>query len=238
MEGKEKDGEYTGKIDILKGKDLSGIKRKKLKDFFTFTREEGIDATTSDFWMGVFNDGKIIKKGAITKDTEGKETTGTDQIYSVNIEEKDLDKDFKGLYGKLNKLKVTRDVMNAKEEQKQIEEKEKQAKQEQEAKEKQEKADAEAKTAKEEAEKNKLKPFADLYRGSIDEELMQNISHINIESLSNGSYKTIVKNTLQGEKNTQKKEVVLAELTILISVINGLRSGNKMEAFQNKWLKK
>lgn len=227
MEGKEKDGEYIGKIDILKGKDLSGIKRKKLANFFIFTHEEGIDTTTPDFWMGIFNDGKIT-----TKDKDGKE-----QTYEVGkITGGDFEKNFEGLYGKLNKLKVTRDVMNAKEEQRQAEEKEKQAKQEQEAKEKQEKADAEAKTAKEEAEKNKLKPFADLYRGSIDKELIQKISHINIESLSNGSYKTIIEDILK--KDAPKKDVVLAELTTLVSVINGLRNGNKMEAFQNKWLKK
>lgn len=239
MEGKEKDGEYTGKIDILKGKDLSGIKRKKLKDFFTFTREEGINDATPDFWIGIFNDGKIVKKSSKGKNEAGQEVETKDQEYAVDkIEEKDFEKNFEGLYGKLNKLKVTRDVMNAKEEQKQTGEKEEQVKQEQEAKEKQEKADMDTKKTKEEAEKNRLKPFADLYHGSIDKELMQKISNINIESLSNGGYKTIVENTLQGEKNTQKKEVVLAELTMLISVINGLRNGNKMEAFQNKWLKK
>lgn len=105
MEGKEKDGEYTGKIDILKGKDLSGIKRKKLKDFFTFTRSEGINTETPEFWMGLFNDGKIMKKGSKGKNEAGEEVEVKDQEYLVDkIEEKDFERNFEGLYEKLNSL--------------------------------------------------------------------------------------------------------------------------------------
>lgn len=93
--GQAKEGEYSGKIDILKGKDLSKINRKKMADFFTFTKEEKIDTTTPEFWMEVFNKNEII-----TKDADGKDTT-----YKVDeIKEGDLKDDFKGLYGKLNEL--------------------------------------------------------------------------------------------------------------------------------------
>lgn len=94
IEGTKKEGKYSGKIKILEGQDLSWLKRDKLVDFFMFTAEEKIDATTPDFWMGVFNKSEVIVKD----DKEG------DITYTLEkpIGSKDLDKDFEGLYKKLN----------------------------------------------------------------------------------------------------------------------------------------
>ena len=96
MDGREKEGKYSGKIDILKGQDLSKLSRKKLAPFFAFTTSEGIDATSPDFWIGVFEKGEIVKKdekGAVVR-----------YALEKSIKSDDLDKDFGGLYAKLNKL--------------------------------------------------------------------------------------------------------------------------------------
>lgn len=89
-------GKYAGKISILKGQDLSKLSRKKLAPFFSFTASEGIDATNPDFWIRVFEKGEIIKK-----DEKGAEMKYT---LEKSIRSDDLNKDFDGLYAKLNKL--------------------------------------------------------------------------------------------------------------------------------------
>ncbi len=96
MEGREKEGKYSGKIDILKGQDLSKLSRKKLGRFFSFTKEEGIDSTTQEFWIGVFEKGEIVKKdekGAVVR-----------YALEKSMKSEDLDKNFGGLYARLNKL--------------------------------------------------------------------------------------------------------------------------------------
>lgn len=96
MKEKERVGEYSGKIDLLKGKDLSKISRTKLAPFFAFTKEEGVKVETPDFWTGIFNKGQIV----------GKDAEGKNIIYPMSeIKASDLEDNFKGLYEKLNKLK-------------------------------------------------------------------------------------------------------------------------------------
>lgn len=93
VEGKTRDGENSGKIKMLEGHDLSKISRKRLSDFFTFTKEEKIDMG-AHFWVELFNTGKITVK------QEGKE----DMVHELKsaIKPEDLEKDFEGLYAKLN----------------------------------------------------------------------------------------------------------------------------------------
>jgi hypothetical protein len=71
------------------------LNRKKLAPFFQFTREEGIETTTPEFWIGIFNKGEIVKK----------DEKGLEMKYALDKpESKDLEKDFEGLYEKLNGL--------------------------------------------------------------------------------------------------------------------------------------
>lgn len=97
-EGAKKSGESSGKIPMLRWVDLSGLRRDKLADFFIFTKEEGIDIETKEFWMGVFNDGKIMVK----------KEDGTTEEYAIQwgIKKGDFEKNFKGLYEKLNNIFV------------------------------------------------------------------------------------------------------------------------------------
>jgi len=96
IENTKKSGKYSGDIKTLEGKDLSGISRKKLTPFFQFTKEEGVDIETKEFWMGVFNEGKIV----------GKNSKWEIEEYRLKkiINSKDLDKNYEGLYEKLNDL--------------------------------------------------------------------------------------------------------------------------------------
>lgn len=100
MTGKEKDGKNSDKISTLKGADLSGLNYKKLKDFFTFTKDSGISIVTSDQWINLFEKGILL-----TQDKDGKEVKYT---LEKNIVARDLDKNFEGLYQKLNGLLVTK----------------------------------------------------------------------------------------------------------------------------------
>lgn len=76
------------------------MSHKKLKDFFAFTKELGIKTVTPDIWKELFNKGEIV-----TKDAEGKEVKYS---FEKPIDAKDLEKDFDGLYRKLNGLAVTK----------------------------------------------------------------------------------------------------------------------------------
>lgn len=218
-EGAKKPGESSGKIPVLRWVDLSGLRRDKLADFFIFTKEEGIDIETKEFWMGVFNDGKIVGK----KDAEGKETS-----YRIDpIKEGDLKDNFKGLYEKLNGFKVVRDVKNVKNTAEQN-----RKKQEEDAKK------AAAEKEKSDIEMIRLKPYADLYLGHIDPKLMEKFGALTIDNLMDGSYTTSIEKVLWNWKDSAQKAIVLAELKILTTIITDLKSKGKMEAFQNTWLKK
>lgn len=106
IEGETRDGQNSGKIKILEGQDLSKINRKRLKEFFVFTKEEGINMD-AHFWVELFNTGKITVK------REGKE----DMVYELksSIKPEDLEKDFEGLYSKLNHLHTYIDEKKKKE---------------------------------------------------------------------------------------------------------------------------
>lgn len=94
--GDKKPGKYHGDIKILEWADLSGVSHKKLKEFFQFGKEMNISPVTRETWISLFEKGEIV-----AKDTEGKEVK-----YSLEkpIDAKDLEKDFAGLYQKLNGL--------------------------------------------------------------------------------------------------------------------------------------
>lgn len=210
MEGKEKDGEYTGKIDILKGKDLSGIKRKKLSDFFTFTREEGIDEATPDFWISVFNDGKIT-----TKDKDGKE-----QVYEIGkITGGDLEKNFEGLYGKLNALydkNKNQKLLNRRSTEKQTQEADEKARQEAILK---QKAEVE-RVAKE------VEPLKNLIDGSIiNEKTVGILKNLTVQDFVDGQFIGKANKLLGDNPN---KEAVMK----VLGTYSGLLSANeKVKAY-------
>lgn len=189
-------------IEILKGQDLSKIDRKKLKPFFEFTKQEGIDMDVETFWTNIFNNQKIVGK----KDAEGRET-----VYKVTeIKADDLKDDFKGLYEKLNSLQKT--ATDAKTQETAAADAQKAAT-EQAQKE-------QARVAKAEAAKRaqtEVQPYKDLDDGIIiNATVLESLKSLTLKDFINGDYASKATKLLTKNPN---KEKILTVLTLYSNVL-------------------
>lgn len=184
---------------MLEGKDLSLVKHKNLINFFKFTKEQGLDMDAS-FWSEIFNEGKVAVKG---------EKGEKDTVFELSskITERDLDKNFEGLYKKLNELqdeseRRNKEEVNKVQEEKQKTEKDLISKQEQDQKEKlaSEKVQLE-KTAVQ------MTQYENVTKGTIlNPEVLGIIGTIPLTSFFNGTYKDEAKGKLANNPN---KEAIL-----------------------------
>jgi hypothetical protein len=167
--------------------------------------------------MGVFNDGKIAGK----KDSEGKDTPP----YDVpKIEAGDFEKNFKGLYEKLNSLQKT--TTDAKTQATAVADAQKvateQAQQEQ------------ARVVKVEAAKKaqtEVRPYKDLDDGIIiNATVVKSLKSLAVQDFRDGNYANKAKKILEKNPN---KEKILTVLALYANVLANDKANTYIQALGN-----
>ena len=178
------------------------MSRKKLSDFFAFTKEKGIDSTTPDFWITVF------EKGEVTTNKEGKTVS---YKLEKGIETGDLEKDFEGFYGKLNTLQKIA---------KEVETKEKimadeKVKSDTETK---QKAELAAKNTEADKISREILPYKNLADGLIiDAKTTETLKTLSLNDFRDGTYKMRAETIL---KDHPKKEQIIGVLTTYSNLLS------------------
>lgn len=162
----------------------------------------------------------------ISKDTDGKEI-----IYDIGkIDKKDLDKDYDGLYKKLN---------SALDQKKKRVYSEKQTRSKQTAetarREADQKKQTETEIGKYSTQEVELKPYSNLFAADFSPELQNALSQITLQGLSDGNYLSVAQKALSDKRYDSIREYTLIDLTTLGSVINGLKRDNKLEGFLTQY---